>query len=163
LYGINTSYVFNIAELRLSYEGMNYSNEENLKMFVCHAYNISGRNCSGAWESLTATQNKTGEYFNLSSTSFSGFGINETVAAQQPPGGQSSTGGPGGPGGEGGGGLPSAVPAVPAQQPQQPAQPATQPATIQAPQIPNNDLIYLLIALMIIVLGILRKKSKKKK
>jgi hypothetical protein len=82
LYGINTSYLFNIAELRLSYDGMNYSDENNLNIFVCHAYDISSRNCSSSWERFTVTQNKTRNYFNFSSTSFSGFGINETPAAQ---------------------------------------------------------------------------------
>ncbi|MEM4322105.1 MAG: hypothetical protein QW308_03370, partial [Candidatus Woesearchaeota archaeon] len=77
----NGSINFASAELRFSYANTSFSNEDNLKLDVCEEWNLTGRSCIGSFTNApNATQNKTGDYFTVNVTSFSGFSIKEEAA-----------------------------------------------------------------------------------
>jgi hypothetical protein len=96
VYSVNNSYVFANALLYLSYSGLGYTNENNLKVYRCSSWDFALQKCLSSFALLTATQNKTGDYFTATVTGFSAFAIKQESA-------------PAGGGGGGGGGGAGAV------------------------------------------------------
>ena len=84
-YGVNNSYAFTNAIVRIYYDDLtgSYSTEGNLKLYKCDNYDFAGRTCSGTWADITssATQDTGSDYFEYNTTSFSGFSIKEVTPA----------------------------------------------------------------------------------
>jgi len=95
-YGINSSYSINNATLVLSYANTSYSDEDNLKVYKCSNWNMSGRICNSGWAVVSdAVQNKLTDTFRLTTTGFSAYSIKQESAITEIPSG----------GGGGGGGV----------------------------------------------------------
>lgn len=91
-YGVNNSYDFSNASVKVSYDGLNV-HEDYLKLYKCDDWNFTGQSCKGVWVDVTsqAVQNKTGNFFEYLTTSFSGFSIEDSYTP--PPSGNSGGGG----------------------------------------------------------------------
>ena len=99
-YGVNTDYIFNISEVLFSYGDQTVTNENNLRLLKCSGsdYNFTGRSCSGTgWVDITSlsSQNISGNYFELTTATFSGFSIIEDIEESNSGSGGSSGGGGG--------------------------------------------------------------------
>lgn len=101
-YGIDTGYNFTMAELVLSYRGMNYNVdfESQLTLWKCNNYSIENRSCvDGSWNNTGESPNIARDYFTYNTTSFSGFAIKEYVASTEEATPTTDDGGGGGDGG----------------------------------------------------------------
>jgi hypothetical protein len=96
-YGVSPQWTVTSGKVRIKYDDVNYTNEDNLRLYKCDDFNFTAMNCTGLWNDVTSisTQDKPGDYFEITVTGFSGFSIKEVTPA--PPG----TGGGGGGGGGG--------------------------------------------------------------
>ncbi|MBI2451705.1 hypothetical protein HYV50_01340, partial [Candidatus Pacearchaeota archaeon] len=94
-YGINNSYNFTNATIRIYYDDIPFTNEGNLKFDKCDDWDFVNQACSGSFNDVTssAVQNTLENYFEYETTSFSGFGIREVISSGDTGG---STGGGGG-------------------------------------------------------------------
>ncbi|MBN2367541.1 hypothetical protein JXC34_00855 [Candidatus Woesearchaeota archaeon] len=80
-YGVENEYSFEDATVTIYYDDLSFSQEANLELFKCDNYDFDNRNCLSSWYEITssATQNTAGNYFEFTTTSFSGFSIREYV------------------------------------------------------------------------------------
>jgi SepF-like predicted cell division protein (DUF552 family) len=77
-YGVNSSYNFTNAEVKVSYASASYSNEGNLHVYVCDNWDFANRTCDSSFTEITTKyQNTTGDYFAFNVTEFSGFAVRE--------------------------------------------------------------------------------------
>ena len=87
-YGINSSYSMSNATLVLSYANTPYSDEDNLKVYRCADWNISGRICNSGWVVVSgAVQNKIADTFTIIITGFSAYSIKQESAITERPSG----------------------------------------------------------------------------
>ncbi|PIZ52325.1 hypothetical protein COY27_00585 [Candidatus Woesearchaeota archaeon CG_4_10_14_0_2_um_filter_33_13] len=100
-YGINSSYNFTNATLRLYYDDLSYTNEGYLGLYTCNDWLFANQTCNGTWVDITsnATQSTSSDYFEYNTTSFSGFSIKQETVPSVPSGSSGSSGGGGGGGG----------------------------------------------------------------
>jgi hypothetical protein len=104
-YGINNTFNFTNATIRIYYDDLSPTNEGYLGFYKCDDWNFTGQSCSGTWSDVTsnATQSTTNDYFELLVTSFSGFSVKQEDVPVVVETGGSSGGGGGGGGGSAGG------------------------------------------------------------
>jgi len=78
-YGINNTFNFTNATLKINYSSAEYTNESYLKFEKCDLWDFVNQNCSGTWTDITSssTQDESGNIFEYLTTSFSGFGIKQ--------------------------------------------------------------------------------------
>jgi sporulation protein YlmC with PRC-barrel domain len=78
-YGINNTFNFTNATLKIYYSDSNYSNEDSLKLHKCNSWNFNNESCSVDWIDITnsSTQDKSSHIFEYLTTSFSGFSIKQ--------------------------------------------------------------------------------------
>ncbi|MBW2989591.1 hypothetical protein KY358_04720, partial [Candidatus Woesearchaeota archaeon] len=82
-YGVNTTCNFTNATIRVYYDNLVFSRESGLKLEKCSLYDFTARVCTGGWQDITqdALHNTTGDYFETTSASLSGFSIRQAAAA----------------------------------------------------------------------------------
>ncbi|MBW2980816.1 hypothetical protein KY360_05360 [Candidatus Woesearchaeota archaeon] len=80
-YGIYSTFSFGSAVVTLSYEGINYTTESNLRVFRCDNWDFDNRACSSSFESISGVQSTSANKFTLTVSSFSGFSIREVTPA----------------------------------------------------------------------------------
>jgi sporulation protein YlmC with PRC-barrel domain len=78
-YGINNSFNFTNATLKINYSQTSYTNESYLGLYKCNDWDFSNQICSGSWTDVTSdsTQDRPGDLFEYLTTSFSGFSIKQ--------------------------------------------------------------------------------------
>ncbi len=88
-YALNkSSFSFTTADLKFSYAGMSYTNEANLKLYVCADWDFVNRVCLGSFVVASgASQNTAEDYFSLTVSDFSGFSVKEEIPSQPSGGG----------------------------------------------------------------------------
>jgi len=96
VYGINVTYAFTNATVRIYYDDLSITSETNLKFFKCSTYDFINRSCGSNFVDITSSSEKNTalNYFEFNTTSFSAFAINETITTT--PSSTSSGGGGGG-------------------------------------------------------------------
>lgn len=79
IFALNTSMNFTNATLSSYYDSTGI-NDNYTDVFVCHAWSIFDRTCSGSWENITAnsTINKTAKTFSINTSHFSSFALVES-------------------------------------------------------------------------------------
>jgi len=105
-YSIEPDWLITDATVRISYDGLDYNVEDNLRLWKCEDFNFTTETCNGTWTEVTgmSVQDFAGDYFSIDVTGFSGFAVDEYVPPSTPP--------PGGGGGGGGGGTPTEKPCI---------------------------------------------------
>jgi hypothetical protein len=80
-YGINNSYNFTNATVKIYYDDLSVSDESNLQLYKCNNYNFTGRTCLGSWADISSSssQNVSADYFEYNTANFSGFSIKQYV------------------------------------------------------------------------------------
>ncbi len=83
VYGINSTYTICDAVVRIYYNNLNFNNEAGLRLSKCDAWDFAGEICMGGWTDITsqAVQNTVEDYFEVTVSGFSGFGIDEEEVA----------------------------------------------------------------------------------
>lgn len=80
-YSVDNSagYSFTNATVRIYYDNTSYANESLLSLWKCDPFDFASFTCTGSWANVTgsAIQNTTGHYFELYTTSFSGFAVQQ--------------------------------------------------------------------------------------
>ena len=78
-YGIKNNYSLTNATIYLSYLGMDYSDEDNLKLFKCDDWDFENQNCLDSWRDVTSNSSKdiSSKIFEYDTLDFSGFMIKE--------------------------------------------------------------------------------------
>jgi hypothetical protein len=96
-YGAEPQWNVSSGKVRIKYDDVNYTNEDNLNLYKCDDFNFTEMKCTGTWNNVTssATQNRPQDYFEITVTGFSGFSIKEVTPAT-PSGGITGGGGGGG-------------------------------------------------------------------
>jgi uncharacterized membrane protein len=94
-YGAEPQWTVTDGKVRIKYDNLNYTNEDNLRLYKCDDFNFTEMNCTGTWNDVTpsSTQNKPQYYFEILVTGFSGFSIKEIFAAAPQLGGGGGGGG----------------------------------------------------------------------
>lgn len=78
-YGIETSLNFTNASVKIYYKGLKYNHVNNLELYKCDDWNFTTSVCGvSGFNNTGASANSVGEYFELSTNSFSGFAIIES-------------------------------------------------------------------------------------
>jgi hypothetical protein len=85
-YAINTTYNFSNATINVYYGDVNFTDEENLKLYKCDNWNFTSQVCLGGFVDITsnATQNVIDNYFSYLTSSFSGFSIFQFTSPEEP-------------------------------------------------------------------------------
>lgn len=78
-YGINNSFNFSQAKVKIYYDDITFTNENNLKLEKCNDWLFEQQICNGSFVDITpsSAQNTIENYFEYNTTSFSGFSIKE--------------------------------------------------------------------------------------
>jgi len=78
-YGAEPQWTVTDGKVRIKYDDLNYTNEDNLRLYKCEDFNFTAMTCTGTWNDVTtsSTQNKPQYYFEILVTGFSGFSIKE--------------------------------------------------------------------------------------
>ena len=94
LYGLDSgNYTFSNSTIIISYAGTGFSDEDNLNVQVCEVWNFTSLVCSSGFVDLDAVQDTAADTFTFNRTSFSSFGIVETIPAAPPVSGVGGGGG----------------------------------------------------------------------
>ncbi len=88
-YGIDNGFSFANATVTIDYSGLDFTNENYLKLYHCADYVFMTRTCRGGWNDVTgsAQQDTDDDHFTYLTASFSGFGISEEIPDTAPSGG----------------------------------------------------------------------------
>ncbi|MFC1768800.1 Ig-like domain-containing protein [Nanoarchaeota archaeon] len=80
-YGLTSECNFSSATLYIYYDDVGYSNEDYLQLHTCSNYNFSQRICNATYVDISSssTQNKSGNYFSTTVTSFSAFSVKQST------------------------------------------------------------------------------------
>lgn len=80
-YGIDNSYEFSKAIVRIHYHDLDYSEEDNLHLYRCYDYDFFERSCLEEWVRITdySTHTPHEDHFEHATEEFSGFAIKEYV------------------------------------------------------------------------------------
>jgi len=70
-------YIMENASITLSYAGLEYRNENNLRVYKCDAWDFDLGECLEGWTQIAAEQNLDEDYFTIHVESFNGFAIRE--------------------------------------------------------------------------------------
>ncbi len=66
------------SQVTLSYAGLNFTNENNLKLYKCDDFDFFNQSCNGTWVLISQNKNTTTQTFTFNATTFSGFAIKES-------------------------------------------------------------------------------------
>jgi uncharacterized repeat protein (TIGR01451 family) len=82
VYGVeNDNYSFSNAQVEISYNGLSYSDEDNLYVQVCEDWVYFNASCNSTWNNLSAQQDSVNNLFKFNRSSFSAFAINEVIVS----------------------------------------------------------------------------------
>jgi hypothetical protein len=90
-YGVLSNFTMGNATVKIYYDNLNFSDESELRIYKCDDWNFTAQVCTGSWTDITgqSTHDTAENYFETTTTSFSGFSIGET-GAQASQGGSSN-------------------------------------------------------------------------
>ncbi len=76
-YAVESDYIISNARVRIAYTESSFSNESHIGVYLCEDWNFSQRSCGGSWNKTIAIQNKTQNYFDVYTSSFSAFSMKQ--------------------------------------------------------------------------------------
>lgn len=77
IYGVESEFHQESADLTISYNNTPYTNEDYLGMYKCADWNFAAQICVGTWQDLNATQDKVTDTFAITLIDLSGFAIKQ--------------------------------------------------------------------------------------